>query len=370
MFEIILFIISFLISLIIIIIVSINSYFGPFLRKAEIKRDYHPQVSVLVPARNEEDNIEKCVRSIMKQDYPDFELIVLNDNSTDNTAGELKILQNEFDFKVIDGKELPAGWLGKNYACEQLSSEAKGEILIFTDADNWHSKDAVTKTVSAMKHYNLSFLSAFPQQITKSFSEKLIIPGIDLILYSLLILWFNFFFKNPAFAAANGQWIAVRRKDYDELGGHSCVKDKVVEDVSLCREFKKQNYKVMTMAGTDVVFGRMYNSFGEIWEGLSKNIFGLADFKLIPFAFIFGLLLFISFVPFAFIFFNIYMSFVLLALVLLWRYILAKTFHHNVYISLFLHPVAMILLAAIGFNSVIKYFKGGIKWKEREINLK
>jgi chlorobactene glucosyltransferase len=370
MLEIILFSISVVFLLIIIFNVSINSAFGPLLRRVKPDENIKPFVSVLVPARNEENNIENCVRSIMMQDYSDFELIVLNDNSTDNTAKVLNELQQEFDFRVINGKKLPAGWLGKNYACSQLSSKAKGEILIFTDADNWHSKDAISRTVSAMSKFKLSFLSAFPQQITKSFSEKLIIPVIDLILYSLLVLWMNYFSKNPAFAAANGQWIAVRKEEYESIGGHSSVKDKVVEDVSLCRVFKRKGKRVMTMAGTGIVYGRMYNDFSGIWEGLSKNIFGLSDFKLIPFVFILGLLLFVSFVPFVFVFFNIYFFLILIFMLMLWRLLLSINFRHNVIISVFLHSVSILMLVAIGINSVIKYYKGGIKWKEREINLK
>lgn len=360
---------SFFFLIIFNFIVVFNALFGPFLQKTKKIKSLNYKVSILIPARNEEKNLKKCVTSIMNQNYENFELIVLDDNSTDDTLKILKNLQKKFNFKVLQGLPLENGWLGKNYACKQLSEHSTGEILIFTDADNYISPYAIENTVSYIDRYNLSFFSAFPQQITKTFWEKLIIPVIDLLLFSFLPLWANYLSKNPAFAAANGQWIAVIKDDYLLIGGHKSVKNKVVEDVSLCREFKRKNLKVMTASGKGVVFGRMYSKFYEIWEGFSKNIFGLTDFNLIPFFLILSILLISSVFPYFMLFIHLKFAIILISLILLWRLILSLRYGHNPFISLFLHPVSIIIIILIGINSVIKYYKGGLNWKGRKIDL-
>jgi len=257
----------------------INIIFGPFLRKSYPISDT-PKVSVMVPARNEEDNIENCIRSIMNQNYRNFELIVLDDNSTDRTYEILRQLQKEFsNLKVIKGLELPNGWLGKNYACKQLSDNATGAIFVFTDADNTHSPNALTNTVAYMQRFELDLLSAFPQQKTLTFFEKLIVPIIDLIIYSGLPLWTTLFVPYRAFAAANGQWIAFNSKTYNAVGGHEAVKSQIVEDVEFAKLFKTKSYRTLTTIGTDVVFCRMYKSLPEIRQGLSKNLFGLTGYN-------------------------------------------------------------------------------------------
>lgn len=368
-FELLLFYISLFFLLIFILNVSLNSFFAPFLNRINFSIKNYPKVSVLIPLRNEEKNVKNVINSILNQDYPNYELIVLNDNSTDDTLKILNEINSDNSFKILSGKELRKGWLGKNHACHQLSKEASGEILIFTDADNIHKISAISNTVKYINKYKLDFLSAFPQQLTHSFSEKLIVPFIDVILYSLLFLKFNFWFKNPAFAAANGQWIAVKKDSYLEIGGHISVKDKVVEDVSLCRNFKILGKKVMTLSGKGIVFGKMYSKFSEIWEGLSKNIFGLTGFKLFPFLMLLSVFLLTALYPVILFFLNIKLSLILIAFLILWKIIFSFAFGYNKFINVFLHPFTVIIIAAIGINSVIKYYTGGLRWKGRKINL-
>ncbi len=366
-------IISIFLLLILNINVIINTTIGPFLRKAKKSQEF-PFVSVLIPARNEENNIRKVIKSLMKQNYPNFEIIVLNDNSTDNTLKITMDIVNSnqlINIKVIDGKTLPTGWLGKNWACFQLFENSQGEILIFTDADNSYSEDAISKTVGMMQEYNLDLFSAFPQQITTSFWEKLIIPVIDLIIYSGLILKTTLTIPLSIFSAANGQWIAVNRGSYSRIGTHKAVKDNIVEDVALSRLFKKSNFRTLTGAGTGIVYGKMYNNGREIWNGLSKNLFGLTNFKTIPF-FFFLIIAFLSAVlPFVLLVIGYFSSFIMIAISLnfLWRFMLSISFKHNLIISIFLHPVSIVVIIIIGINSYFRSKYGTLKWKDREIKI-
>lgn len=349
----------------------LNSIFGPFLKREQLTKDF-PFVSILIPARNEEKNIEKVIESVKKQNYPNYELIILNDNSVDNTFSvAMNVISTYKNARIINGTELPKDWLGKNWACKQLADESRGEILIFTDADNFFDKNAISKTVNIIKRFNLDMFSVFPQQITTSFWEKLIIPIIDLIIYSGLILRTTLLIPSSAFAAANGQWIAVRRKSYFEIGGHQSVKNHIVEDVALSRVFKQNKMRILTGAGTDAVFGKMYSSFNEIWQGLSKNVFGLTNFKTLPFFLILIVFMLTSVVPYFTIFFEeyFYFSIILISLNLLWRVILAINFKHNLLISIIFHPISIIIFVIIGLNSFYQSKFGVLKWKGRSIKI-
>jgi len=349
----------------------INAIFGPFLKREKVSQ-VSPYVSILIPARNEEKNIEKVIESIKKQNYPNFEFIILNDNSTDRTYEFANNLISKVDIaKIINGSPLSDGWLGKNWACKQLSDESKGEILIFTDADNFFDENAISKTVNIFNRYNLDMFSVFPQQITITFWEKLIIPIIDLIIYSGLILRTTLLIPSSAFPAANGQWIAVKRKSYFDIGGHQAVKNHIVEDVALSRVFKSNKKRILTGSGIGVVFGKMYSNFTEIWNGLSKNIFGLTDFKTIPFFIILTIFLLTSILPYFTIFVDDFLIFSLILIIIniVWRAILAINFKHNLLISILLHPFSIIMFVIIGLNSFYQSKFGVLSWKDRKIKI-
>ena len=349
----------------------INSLFGPKLNKKIVPENY-PKVSVLIPARNEEKNISNSLESMMEQDYPDMEIIVLDDSSTDSTSQIVsKLQQEDRRIRLIKGKELPEGWLGKNWACHQLAQEAKGEILIFTDADNFYKPYAVSNTVGRMQRHGLDFLSAFPQQVTVSFFERLIVPLIDMIIYSFFILWSSYYIKWNIFAAANGQWIAVKKEAYFSTGGHKKLRKKIVEDTAMSRLFKKNDYRTLTTAGTGVIFGRMYTSLDEIWQGLTKNLFSLMSGSVFGFIIFFTALTLSSILPYFFFLFDGLQPYLIaaLALNLLWRWVLCFNFRHTFFDTVVLHPVSILFLLAIWINSLIQSKFGIIKWKDREINL-
>lgn len=370
MYEIIAFSIISLTLFILLFTTLVNISFGPYLRKAAQLNDF-PKVSLLVPARNEEKNIRRLIESLLNMDYPNYEIIILDDNSTDDTYKICETYLSFPNFKLIRGGELLDGWLGKNNACRQLAENATGDYLIFTDADNFHENFAVRNTISLMNKYNLGMLSAFPEQKTETFFEKLIIPVIDLIVYSGLVLWSTLFIPLKIFAAANGQWIAFTREAYKQIGGHAAVRNHIVEDVALSREAKSKGIKVLTTAGTGAVYGKMYSSFKEIWFGLSKNIYGLTDFKPLPFFILLTMIFVCGILPYILLFSGKYfiIAFILVLINSIWRVLLSIGFKHNFFISVLLHPISLIMLISIGINSFIKSTFGELTWKDRSIRI-
>ncbi len=240
-----------------------------------------PLVSILVPARNEERNIESCVSSLLAQDYPAKEVIVLDDDSSDRTASIVEAMAaRDRSLTLVRGKPLPPGWIGKNYACHQLSQAARGEWLLFTDADTVHSPQSVSASLRAAVEEDLDFLSLIPHIITISFWEKVILPVIPFGLLGFWPLGLMNSIPHPRAAMALGPFMLVRRKTYLRAGGYEAIRDNIVDDVALAREVKRTGGRVAIMDGTDLVSVRFYRNFREIWGGLSKSIFGALDYSL------------------------------------------------------------------------------------------
>jgi chlorobactene glucosyltransferase len=364
-------VLNFILALFLLITLT-NISFGPFLRRRLNPQDY-PQVSILIPARNEANSIEACLDSLLRQDYPNFEIIVLDDESTDRTLEIItRMAHDQPKVNFIKGDPLPEGWIGKNWACHQLSNMAKGEIYIFSDADNRYSKCAIRLTVARMQKYGLDMLSAFPQQLTITFMERLIVPVVDMVIYSSLVLWLTYYSKYSSLAAANGQWIAFLAKSYKKLGGHSKVRQNIVEDVELSRLAKRDGLKTMTCAGTEVIYGRMYQSAREVWQGYSKNLFGLLSSRTVLF---FGILLgfiLVFILPYFLLFSKALLPLALIAVFqnILLRIVLALRFKHPIISSTIFHPFSVFLFILIALNSFQKSTFGSHRWKDRTIVLR
>lgn len=344
----------------------INAIMGPYLRSINVS-NYTPMVSVLIPARNEENNIENCINSISNQKYPNFEVIILDDESTDNTY---KIISKYNNIKLLKGKPLEKGWIGKNWACYQLSQAAQGEILIFTDADNTYENNAITNTVAYMQKFNLAMLSAFPEQKMTTFSEKLIIPLIDLMIYSFFILWSSLYVRNYIFSAANGQWLAIKQSIYNKYNGHKAIKNKIVDDTEMSRMIKKNGERTLTLSGKGIIYGKMYSNIDQIWSGLSKNLFGLTGNNIFIFITLSLVLILSTIAPYVLIFLSFsYLLLTVLILNIIWRFILSYNYRSNALISVILHPISIIILITIGINSIYVTKKGKINWKDRHINV-
>ncbi|HSO11403.1 MAG TPA: glycosyltransferase [Anaerolineales bacterium] len=237
-----------------------------------------PLISVCVPARNEERNIRACVEAILNQDYPNFEIIVLDDRSTDSTPQILAhIASRDSRLRPISGSNLPAGWAGKPHALYQASAFARGEWLCFIDADTFLTPDALSSCHAKALETKADMFTIMTFQILGSFWEKTIMP---LVMTALSVGFSPHKVNDPKRkdAIANGQFILIKRSIYDVIGGHESVKNSVVEDKAISERVKWNGHRLVVADGTKVAKTRMYTSLSEMWEGWTKNIYlGLRD---------------------------------------------------------------------------------------------
>ncbi len=236
-----------------------------------------PHVAVLVPARDEERNIARCVHSLLRQDYPSYTVVALDDGSTDRTLEILHTLEAQHPrLRVLHGEPPPPGWVGKAWACHQLSQAAQdADLLVFVDADTWHRPDLLAALVRAMDEEGLDLLSVLPRQHVGSLGEALVVP---LAVWSLMahyplawpVRW------RPTFlAAAVGQVLAVRKDTYHAAGGHAAVRGEVAEDLALARVVARRGGRWALLDGGGVSDCRMYHSGVQALRGFGKNLWSV-----------------------------------------------------------------------------------------------
>ncbi len=324
-------------------------------------------VSILIPARNEENNISKCLDSILKQDYKNFEVLVLDDESEDKTSTIIKeYVQKDKRVQLLQGGTLPADWIGKNWACYQLSQKATGDYFLFLDADTTISKNVLSKALYTFIRYELSLLSIFPTQIINSLGEYLVVPLMNWILLTLLPLKFVYTKKGIPFTAANGQFMLFDNNVYKEIGGHKAVFDKTVEDMELARIIKQKDYRIMTCLGNNDVYCKMYNSLLQGINGFSKNFFPGFNSDKITF-FLFILLLFLVYVlPFLIIYFN-NLFIIPVLLIILQRVYLSSISKQNIILNIILHPFQLIVMFITGIRSILSATNRKLIWKGRRL---
>ena len=246
-----------------------------------------PSVSAIVPARNEQATIAQCIESLAQQ--PEIaEILVVNDLSTDSTSDIVQeLLQTYPQLRLLQTTTLPPGWVGKNHAVYHGSREAKGDWLLFTDADVVHEKNSVARALQiaasgtgtpacalGVSSSHPQLISFSPEQLTESWYEKSLIP----VVYCRLSKKFSFTDvndpNNPA-AAANGQFLMISREAYDAVGGHAAIANEVLEDVALSQKVKQAGYRIWFGSGEGIVRVRMYRTFAAMWEGWKKNLYRL-----------------------------------------------------------------------------------------------
>ncbi|MFL5731716.1 MAG: glycosyltransferase, partial [Chloroflexia bacterium] len=249
-----------------------------------------PRLAVLVPARNEEANIETCLHSLLSQDYSNYEVWLYDDASTDDTlliatriakaqipeSGNSAGDQNPNLHIVAGTGGPPAGWLGKANACHRLyqamRERSDPDYLLFTDADVRHEPPALAHAVAAASATGAGLLSVFPRQRTLTWAERLAVPVMQhWAVYGILPLPLAFTLRTgPAFAAANGQFMLFTREAYEACGGHAAVRSEILEDVALARAVKRSGHRAILADGGPLVSTRMYADLAGVWEGYSK----------------------------------------------------------------------------------------------------
>jgi len=244
------------------------------------------KVSVIVPARNESGAIGTLLGSLLASRYDPFEVLVVDDRSTDDTALLVEeFVRTDVRIRLIRGAELPAGWYGKPWACYQGYREARGDLLLFTDADTRHEPDLLAHAVGALDSERADLVSALSLQRCITFWERVIMPQI----FILLALRFYPRRVNRAKHArdviANGQFILVRRDSYEKMGTHEIVRDQIAEDLALAQEFWRKGARLHLAHAETLIETRMYTSLKTLVEGWSKNIYlgGKASFPDDPF---------------------------------------------------------------------------------------
>ena len=249
--------------------------------------DQLPSVSILVPARNEELSIERCVHSLLAQDYPDFEVLVLDDQSTDQTRNILsKIAKSNTILKILDGTHSNGTQLGKNWACTQLAHQAQGEIIVFTDADTVHNPQTLKKIVAVLLGETADMVTGYPRQIVCTWGERLLVPFFSWAMYTFNPLILAYRLRIPAMASAVGQLLVFRRIAYETIGGHAALDLEIVDDLTLARRIISAGLRWRVAHVADLITCRMYYSSRAAYNGFVKNRFAAFNFRLLPFAFV------------------------------------------------------------------------------------
>lgn len=233
-----------------------------------------PLVSIIVPARNEAGNIGHCLATLAASDYENREIIVVDDRSTDGTGDivEAMLARSDGRIRLLKGSELPEGWYGKPWACWQGYREARGEVLLFTDADTRHECDLLGRTVAALEREEADMVTVLPEQMLGSFWERVIMP------HMLFMLGLRYRApqlnrtRNPRDVVANGQYILMPRASYEAIGGHDAVRGEVVEDLRLAQTVVEAGRKLYATHAEEFMQVRMYQSLAGLFEGWTKNV--------------------------------------------------------------------------------------------------
>ncbi len=334
-----------------------------------------PLVSILIPARNEELNIKQCVNSVLAQNYIDFEVIVLDDNSSDATPQILaEIASREERLRLIRGEILPSGWTGKNWACHQLSQAAGGDVLLFMDADTYMRPATLSATIGALKDNSTGLLSALPAEEIVTWGEKFIVPVIHWAIFCIMPLMLAFKKRIPAFSVSHGQYMCFTREAYNQMGGHAAVRNRIVEDKEITRLVVKAGIKWRLFDGTNVLSCRMYRTSKEASEGLIKNLFPFFGYNIPYFVFVWIWLIIVFTQPIVTLImlaagvpvapkylipslFNLGLSLIIWGL-------FYRRFKFPFYLT-FLYPITQIVVSTVAMCSMVRNLKGTAVWKGR-----
>ena len=271
---------------------------SPFLDKFEKKEHARPKVSVILPARNEEKFIEKCLDSLVEQDYDDYEIIAINDSSNDSTGNLMKKYSEKFPKVIfVDAKPKPDGWMGKNWACMEGYKKASGNLLLFTDADTVHTNSVISLAVSHLLSLELDALTVIPRMLCLDRITKITLPMISTFLHTRFsALRVNDTSKNTGYFF--GSFFIMKKSTYDSVGTHEGVKSELVEDGALGRKVKESNFKMRMVRGEHLIDAVWARDSFTLWNALKRLMIPLyLQNARIAVASFFGVL-FLLFMPF------------------------------------------------------------------------
>jgi hypothetical protein len=350
-----------------LLVAAFNYFSRPILPNGEPQ--VSPLVSVLIPARNEENTIGRLLSDLQGQTYQNLEVIVYNDQSTDKT---LQVI-NEHSLKdrrvrAINGISLPEGWIGKNHACHCLAQNAKGEYIIFLDADVRLGNQLIANGLHYMLKNRLSLLTLFPKQQFGGLGERITVPLMQWILLTLLPLKLVMWSKRSSLSAANGQMMMFEASSYKRNRWHERFKGNPVEDILIGRATKRERLRMATLLGTNDITCRMYTSYREAVVGFSKNVcqfFGGNRKVMLAFAAVTTLNPFVIvwLLPFPFVFLYFFS-------VILSRMMVGALCEQSLVKSVLLMPLQQVAFLHIVYKSYRLHKGSTMQWKGREVALK
>ena len=342
-----LFILTCILILTVILEQTFFSIRAPKLQPASSKQlKYFPLVSVILPVRNEGRNIRTCLNSLINQTYGNYEIIVIDGNSTDDTRDIILDIKNKSktSIELLSEGMLPSGWIGKSYANQIGANHAKGKWFLFTDADTVHAANSLLSAMHYVLKHEVDLLSFQADSVMKTFWEKSVLSvGRHMLFMAFALRCKTINDDNfPKRFAANGQYILIKSSVYKKIGGHEAIRDKIADDYSLAGITKGKKYKIRFLNGTDFLKVRLYTNFKEIWSGVSKTFFAVFNYNLLK-ALVFTLIYFIFFIT----------PFLLLTLGILLLIIEVDAYSKRVFINGAIQ-VSMLMISQALFNKFIK----------------
>jgi len=357
---------------------------SPFLDKFEKKECSKPKVSIILPARNEEKFIEKCLNSLLNQDYDNYEIIAINDSSKDSTGNIIKKYSKKFPKVIsVDAKPKPDGWIGKNWACIEGYKKASGDLLLFTDADTVHTSSVISLAVSHLLSLELDVLTVIPRMLCLDKITKITLPMISTFLHTRFsALRVNDTSKNTGYFF--GSFFIIKKSTYDSVGTHESVKGELVEDGALGRKVKESNFKMRMVRGEHLVDAVWARDMHTLWNALKRLMisFYLQNAKMAVASF-FGVLflLFMAFpiLGYSIIFFNstdsFFMLFVISCIASILVYIggildATKGLDLKIKYSLFAPVGSFIVVCGFLAGLLQAKSKTALSWRGRTYNMK
>jgi len=357
---------------------------SPFLDKFEKKEHEKPRVSVILPARNEEKFIEKCLNSLLNQDYDNYEIITINDSSTDSTGNIIKEYSKKFSKIIsVDAKPKPDGWIGKNWACIEGYKKASGDLLLFTDADTTHTGSVISLAVSHLLSLELDALTVIPRMLCLDKITKITLPMISTFLHTR----FSALRVNDASKGTGyffGSFFIIKKSTYDSVGTHEGVKGELVEDGALGKKVKESDFKMRMVRGEHLVDAVWARDMHTLWNALKRLMISLClQNAKIAVASFFGVLflLFMAFpiLGYSIIFFNSTDSFLMLFVISCIASILVyiggildatKGLDLKIKYSLFAPVGSFIVVSGFLAGLIQAKSKTAVSWRGRTYNMK
>ena len=341
------------------------------------KTSFEGLVSVLVPASNEESRIGECLNALTQESCNNLEILILDDESTDSTAQIIEShIKSDPRMRIINGTELPDGWIGKHWACEQLFRESKGDIILFMDADTILSKGTISASIYEFTQNNADLLTIMPRRIANCITEKLVLPFIDWIVFSWMPMKSAKKKRSPYLSATFGQFMLFKRESYELIGRHAGIRNNPLDDFSLGRISNKLGLNWVLLEGATCIKTLGYAGNIDAFKGISRSVFPALNYHLSIFVVLSITLLGLAYLPLITLIndtvfsdgnnkFTL-MSTMSLSMIASSWIIACRKFKHSIFTVLF-YPLSITLIITLGLHSIVTYLFRATDWKKRTI---